>query len=331
MTWNHSWRFVLILLAVGAGCDTDYREASCQKTTGNFVAYFNRQDFRAVVSLFQPRTLSGQEISRSYNNLEYIHGVAGVIRSIRFDKQIDNRIIYKSIHENTVMDIIFRVNERCQLVSYQIDTHYPDSLPQIERNTTSMRLPFQGEWHVEWGGPGLEENYHNAHRNMQGAFDFVKKDQQGKSYTSDGKKNLDYFAFGQPVVAPCQATVVKVIDGIEDNDIGRTNDRQTYGNVVVLQTVEKEYLLLAHLQEHSIVVNEGQEVNRGDLLGLCGNSGYSTQPHLHFMVQNVADLFHPTGATCFFDSINVNGVLKQDYSPVRGELVGNLNSTITGR
>jgi murein DD-endopeptidase MepM/ murein hydrolase activator NlpD len=229
------------------------------------------------------------------------------------------------------MDIIFRVNERCQLVSYQIDTHYPDSLPQIERNTTSMRLPFQGEWHVEWGGPGLEENYHNAHRNMQGAFDFVKKDQQGKSYTSDGKKNLDYFAFGQPVVAPCQATVVKVIDGIEDNDIGRTNDRQTYGNVVVLQTVEKEYLLLAHLQEHSIVVNEGQEVNRGDLLGLCGNSGYSTQPHLHFMVQNVADLFHPTGATCFFDSINVNGVLKQDYSPVRGELVGNLNSTITGR
>lgn len=314
--------FPLVMLLLVAGCDVA-REASCQKTTMSFVDHFNRQDFRGVVSLFPPRALDGQQIKRLNNNLRYIRGVAGEIRSMQFDGQTSNRIIYKSIHENTAMDIIFQVNESCQLVSYKIDTHYPDSLPLLEKNITSMRLPFQGEWYVKWGGPGLDQNYHNAHRNMKGAFDFIRKDHSGKSYRTDGKKNEDYYAFGQQVTAPCQATVVKVIDGVEDNFIGRTSARHTYGNVIVLKTEEEEYLLLAHLQYQSIVVKEGQVVNPGDLLAHCGNSGYSSEPHLHFIVQNVADLFHPTGANCYFDSIKVNGVLKQGYLPVQGELVSN--------
>jgi len=122
---------------------------------------------------------------------------------------------------------------------------------------------------------------------------------------------------------------VTVIDGIEDNAVGRPSHLQTYGNLIVLETVEKEFLLLAHLQKHSIVVKKGQTVDQGDPLARCGNSGYSNAPHLHFIVQNVADLFHSTGAACYFDSIEVNGILRGDYSPVRGELVR--NSAITGK
>ena len=158
---------------------------------------------------------------------------------------------------------------------------------------------------------------------MKGAFDFSKKDSSGKSYRNQGKNNEDFYAFGQEVIAPCQATVVKVIDGIEDNSVRRPNAVHTYGNTIVLKTAQEEFLLLAHLKNQSIIVTEGQMVNQGDPMARCGNSGYSMEPHLHFIVQNVADLFHPTGAKCYFDNVMVNGRVKQDYSPVQGEQITN--------
>ena len=315
--------FQLIVIAtILVSCNSDH-QAPCQTTTREFINLFNSQDFRGVVTLFQRNLLKSGQIKQLSDNLEYIYGVAGEIKGMRFINRSDNGLNYVSIHENTAMDIVFQVDEQCELISYLINTHYPDSLPKLERNTTTMKLPFQGEWYVEWGGPDLEQNYHNAHRNMQGAFDFTMKDQNGKHYRDDGKSNEDYYAFGKEVISPCQATVVKVIDGIRDNPIGKPAAVNTYGNAIVLETKKEEFLLLAHLQEQSIVVKEGQQVNEGDLLARCGNSGYSNAPHLHFIVQNVADLFHPTGASCYFDSISVDGVLKRDYSPVQGELVHN--------
>jgi len=314
---------ITILILINSACKPALEEASCQKTTINFVNFFNRQDFRKIGTLFQSEVLRNNQYKSLRDNLAYVYGVAGEIRSMQFTGQKGPTIAFKSIHENTAMDITFQVNQRCQLTSYQIKTHYPDSLPQLERNVTSLTLPFHGEWFVKWGGSTLDQNYHNAHQNMKGAFDFSKKDSSGKSYRNQGKNNEDFYAFGQEVIAPCQATVVKVIDGIDDNSIGRPNATRTYGNAVVLQTAQEEFLLLAHLKNQSITVTEGQMVNQGDLLAGCGNSGYSMEPHLHFIVQNVADLFHPTGAKCYFDSVMVNGSLKQDYSPVQGEHISN--------
>jgi murein DD-endopeptidase MepM/ murein hydrolase activator NlpD len=315
---------ILILLIAAIGCSGPSAPASCHKTTRNFVKFFNSKDFRSIASLFERDALNTRQYKKMSNNLTYIYGVAGSIQSLQFTGQEGSTLTYKSVHEKTAMDVIFQVNDYCKLNSYVIKTHYPDSLKQLERNLTSLKLPLMGEWFVKWGGPTIEQNYHNGHRNMRGAFDFVKHDEQGRTHKDQGKKNDDYYAFDQPVTAPCQAAVVKVIDGIEDNSISRTNTLQTYGNAIVLRTPNQEYLLLAHLKNQSIVVKEGQQVNEGDLLASVGNSGYSTEPHLHFIVQNVADLFHPTGAKCYFDDVLINGTLRQDYSPVQGELVSNL-------
>lgn len=316
-------RFVIILLTLINACKPLTKEASCQSTTGSFVEYFNSQDFYALDSLFQPGILDDTQLKNLSNNLVYTYGVAGAIRSLKFTSQEGNKITYLSTHENTTMDITLRVNDRCKLTSYLIKTHYPDSLPVLERNSTSMKLPFKGEWYVKWGGPTLDQNYHNANQNMRGAFDFDIRDNHGKSYRGQGESIEDYYAFGKEVIAPCQATIIKVIDGIDDNSIGKSNALGTYGNALILKTVQEEFLLLAHLKNQSIVVKEGQKVNQGDVLAQCGNSGYSTKPHLHFILQNVADLFHPTGANCYFDDIVVNGSLKQDYTPVQGELISN--------
>lgn len=64
-------------------------------------------------------------------------------------------------------------------------------------------------------------------------------------------------------------------------------------------------------------------VKQGDLLGLCGNSGNSTEPHIHFHIQNVENMNIATGAKSYFENILVNGEMKKDYSPVKMEKVIN--------
>jgi len=69
--------------------------------------------------------------------------------------------------------------------------------------------------------------------------------------------------------------------------------------------------------------NLGQKVKKGELIGLCGNSGNSSEAHLHFHIQNVEDINKATGAKCYFDEIIVNGKLKNDYSPVKSDKIEN--------
>ena len=83
------------------------------------------------------------------------------------------------------------------------------------------------------------------------------------------------------------------------------------GNTVIIKTANDEYLFFAHFKQHSIKVKQGQQVKQGELLGLCGNSGNSTEPHLHFQIQNVENMNKATGVKSYFDNILVNGELKK--------------------
>jgi len=117
--------------------------------------------------------------------------------------------------------------------------------------------------------------------------------------------------------------VVSVVDGIKDNILGEMNRIYIPGNTVIIKTVNDEYLFFAHFKQHSIKVKQGQQVKQGELLGLCGNSGNSSEPHLHFSLQNVEDMNKATGAKSYFDNILVNGELKSNYSPIKGEKIKN--------
>jgi murein DD-endopeptidase MepM/ murein hydrolase activator NlpD len=95
------------------------------------------------------------------------------------------------------------------------------------------------------------------------------------------------------------------------------------GNAVTIKTVNNEYLFFGHFKQNSIVVKQGQKVNQGQLLGLCGNSGNSSEPHLHFHIQNVEDMNVATGIKSYFDKILVNGEAKTNYSPIQHQKVKN--------
>ncbi len=175
----------------------------------------------------------------------------------------------------------------------------------VARTKTSLQLPFEGQWAVVWGGDNLTDNKHITHKNQQRAADLLVLDSTGKSYKGDGKKNSDYFAYGKKILAAAKGTVVTVIDGVPDNTPGVMNGYSALGNAVVIKHGEGEYSLYAHLSPGSIRVRPKTVVRAGQLLGLCGNSGNSSEAHLHFHLQDRADVATAIGVEPAFDKVEL--------------------------
>ena len=196
---------------------------------------------------------------------------------------------------------------------------------EIQTTQSSISAVEEDKPNVGNEGDAKEENYHVESNAQKGAFDFLIKDQEGKSFRNEGKTNEDYYAFGKRIISPSEGEVVLVVDGVKDNIPGKLNPIYLPGNSVIIKTENNEFLFFAHFIKDSIVVSEGQAVKQGDLLGLCGNSGNSSEPHLHFHIQNVEDMNEATGAKTYFEKILVDGKIKRDYSPVRNQKVRNAN------
>jgi murein DD-endopeptidase MepM/ murein hydrolase activator NlpD len=191
---------------------------------------------------------------------------------------------------------------------------------------TELRLPFvPGEkWYVFWGGPTVAQNYHVAVRDQRYAFDFTSQSASGSSHTGDGTKNEQYAAWGKTVVAPASGTVVEAVDAIADNKPGaeHMNIKAPVGNHLVVDFGNKEYGVFAHLQKGSLKVKMGDRVKAGQPLGLCGNSGNSSEAHLHFHVQDRAELFGKAeGLPVTFKNYVSDGKPIAEGTPVQGELL----------
>jgi murein DD-endopeptidase MepM/ murein hydrolase activator NlpD len=97
------------------------------------------------------------------------------------------------------------------------------------------------------------------------------------------------------------------------------------GNCVVIQHRTNEVSVLAHFQRGSIVVKAGESVKRGQVLGKCGNSGNSSQPHLHYHLQDSPIFQDALGIKCVFQKVLVtkdgHSETKTTYSPVKGDII----------
>ena len=93
-----------------------------------------------------------------------------------------------------------------------------------------------------------------------------------------------YTTFGVPVLSPCKGEVALVVDGIDDMSVPVMDRDHMAGNHVAINCGEF-FLILAHLRQGSIAVAAGDTVKAGDILGQMGNSGNSSEPHLHLHAQ----------------------------------------------
>src|SRR5918997_1757508 len=143
------------------------------------------------------------------------------------------------------------------------------------------------------------------------AVDYEQLDADNRIYSGE-KEDLDsYTIYGQEAIAAADGTVVKVIDGLPEQEPGELpqgiSPEEADGNSVILDLGGGNYALYAHFQPGSIRVQEGDRVRRGDVLALVGNSGNSLAPHLHFHVMNGPLSLASNGLPYVVDSFTVTG------------------------
>jgi urea transporter len=145
----------------------------------------------------------------------------------------------------------------------------------------TLAAPFMGEWRVYQGMNG--EHTHQAP--WQHALDFIMTDEQGKSYQTSGEFLEDYYSFGLPVLSPVYGQVSSCVNYLPDHAIGEVDMQNNWGNYVLICVDYQHYVLVAHLQQHSVQVAMGDWVYPGQKIAQCGNTGRSPQPHIHLHVQ----------------------------------------------
>jgi hypothetical protein len=162
---------------------------------------------------------------------------------------------------------------------------------RVDRYQTknALRPPFHGTWTAK-NAAHETKNPHFVIRSQRWAVDWVMAGSSGRTYRTDGKRNEDYLAWGQEALAPADGTVAVVVDGIPENVPGQMDKYFVPGNHVALDLGQGEFAMFMHLVPGSIVVKVGQRVKAGDVIGRVGNSGNSSEPHLHFQICDRARL-----------------------------------------
>jgi hypothetical protein len=185
---------------------------------------------------------------------------------------------------------------------------------------TPLHLPFEGEWFVVWGGRTPEQNYHVIAPDQRFAYDILAL-KDGASHTGDGSSVEQYYCWGRPILAPAAGTVAEAVDGLDDNKPGVMDPAHPPGNHVILDHGNGEFSLLAHLQKGSVAVKKGGAVKVGDRLGRCGNSGNTTEPHLHYHLQNTATFGKSEGLPAQFLDYLADGKDVARGEPVKGQTI----------
>ena len=187
-----------------------------------------------------------------------------------------------------------------------------------------LYLPFWGEWTVTQGQDGT-----HTHKGDWGkAFDFMLFDNESKTYNSNGLLCENYYCYNKPILAPADGIVEAIFDNIDDNEIGKVNTTNNWGNTIIIRHLTGLYTQMSHLKKHSFKVNVGDFVHRGDILAVCGNSGRSPEPHLHFQVQISPILGSKTidYPFAYYNRIeNSKKKLLQFSKPKEGEIVSGLS------
>jgi len=185
---------------------------------------------------------------------------------------------------------------------------------------TKLRLPFKGEWTVVWGGRTVEQNYHARTRDQRFALDLVIK-REGKTHAGDGAKLTDYYCYSEPVLSPAAGKIAWLRDSLPDNLPGGSDRKNPTGNSVIIDHGNKEYSLLAHLQPHTLKFKVGDSVKAGDVVGLCGNSGNTSEPHIHYHLQDTPVFHEGDGLPPKFFDLFVNDVHADTAEVVKGQRI----------
>lgn len=200
-------------------------------------------------------------------------------------------------------------------------TSLPEEVPSKFENyliRTTIRPPFEGEWYVAAGGRSIMNNHHAVSADQRFAYDFVIR-KNGNSFKNQGLINKDYYCFSKKILSPGYGIIVDLVNNIKDNKVGDMPNIS--GNRVIIDHKNGEYSVISHFKLGSIAVNIADTVKPGQYLGLCGNSGHSSEPHIHYHMQNSPNLYKGEGLPIQFKSYFSNSTYIKSGEPDWGERI----------
>lgn len=193
---------------------------------------------------------------------------------------------------------------------------------QLDRKPVALiRSPLTGDDWVAANGPSNTSGHRRALIPIDGrayisqrfAIDWVEINPDGKTYQGDPADNKNYRAYDHEIHSVADGVVTETKDGIPQNVPGATSRavpitlETVGGNHVIVKIGDGIYAFYAHMQPGSLRVKVGDTVSRGQVLGLVGNSGNSTEPHLHFDICNASSMLGCEGLPYSLTSFEVVG------------------------
>ena len=146
------------------------------------------------------------------------------------------------------------------------------------------------------------------------AIDYMQLDDTGHFVTGDVTNPENWNQYGSEVIAAADGTVVSTANNFPNQTPGSLPDPGSFdtiesvdGNHVIMRLRNGVYAFYAHLQKGSVVVEPGDKVKRGDKLGLLGNSGNTSAPHLHFHIMSGPEALASDALPFVVDSFGYEG------------------------
>ncbi len=253
----------------------------------------------------------------------YLYGLALVIiafaHSVR-DRRFSHGVWHASAGNSVAIVVVFGLGLVGGFMAYQ--ALQARLVP--EETVADIAAPFpSGHYLVAHGGSTEMANIHlqtldetvarfQPWRGQSKALDIFRITPLGLH--KEGWQPTDpaaYFTFGTPVLAPCRGEVAMVVDEHRDMTVPEMDRSYLPGNFVAIDCVEF-VVILAHLRRGSITVAAGDQVEVGDSLGQVGNSGNSSEPHLHVHAQQGLPADSPLGGEPLWLTINGRFPVRND-------------------
>jgi murein DD-endopeptidase len=198
----------------------------------------------------------------------------------------------------------------------------------VTRDLAVIGPPLRGEGWLAANGPDAQTGHRRALIPIEGtaaiaqrfAIDYVKMDTSGRRFVGDSLKNESYYAEGVDALAVADGIVAALKDSIPENVPGPASRavpitlETVGGNFVILDIGQGRYAFYAHLKPGSLRVRRGDRVRKGQVLGLVGNSGNSTEPHLHFHMMDGTSPLGSEGIPYAHESFELVGKCRRMFA-----------------
>ena len=215
-------------------------------------------------------------------------------------------------------------------------------LTRNHQSANKYIFPLAGNWFVH-AGPSAHTHHRWAYME-EFAYDIAKTGDDNLTYKNDYKVLNNYYCFGKDVLAVEAGEVEEILDGIEDSEIypkdlaqpeymKMVRERQNAliqkygmqgigGNYIIIKHPNNEYSFYGHLKNASIKVKKGDKIEKGQTIAAIGNSGNSTEPHLHFQLNESKNVLSTRSIPIRFSNINYSESFEPEGSYLKsGEMI----------